>query len=123
MKKKLNNKKLTGLSGGSLKTAQEFNENQILNSSRGHGFAGEKFNNLIDQLLLEDAKIVGANNLKKGPDRLVNGQYIQTKYCQTGRDSVSALFENGKYAYLNPDGSPMAAEIPREQFSDGITEM
>ena len=30
---------------------------------------------------------------KNGPDRLVNGQFIQTKYCQTAKDSINAGFD------------------------------
>ena len=123
MTKKTRTNVVVGTSIGAFKSAQHFSDHQVLNSSRGHGFAAEKLNNAIDNGLMKDAKIVGANNLKKGPDRLVDGVYLQTKYCQSAKESVSALFEDGKYAYFNVDGSAMSAEVPRDQFKAAITEM
>lgn len=125
-KKKSRNKNAelyTGLSFSAYKTSQHFNEHQILNSSRGHGFAAEKINNLSDVLKGNDAKIVGANNLKAGPDRVVNGEYIQTKYYQSADQSVGAMFENGKYKYINPDGTPMPVEVPRDQYEQALRAM
>ena len=43
----------------------------------------------------KDAKIVGGDNAKDGPDRMVNGVNIQTKYCHDAASSVQAAFENG----------------------------
>lgn len=123
MKKRISKASAAGLSAGSFKVSMHFNEHQILNSHRGHGFAAEKLNNTIDKTLGREAKIVGVNNLKKGPDRVVDGVYLQTKYCQTAQESVSALFENGQYAYFNPDGSPMVAEVPRDQYAEALKEM
>ena len=35
------------------------------------------------------------DNAKDGPDRMVNGVNIQTKYCPDDASSVQAAFENG----------------------------
>lgn len=50
-------------------------------AAQGHGFAAEQANNLHDILTGKDAKIVGGDNAKDGPDRMVNGVNIQTKYA------------------------------------------
>ena len=64
-------------------------------AAQGHGFAAEQANNLHDILTGKDAKIVGGDNAKDGPDRMVNGVNIQTKYCHDAASSVQAAFENG----------------------------
>lgn len=64
-------------------------------AAQGHGYAAEQANNLYDFLTGKDAKIVGGDNAKDGPDRMVNGVNIQTKYCHDAASSVQAAFENG----------------------------
>ena len=51
---------------------------------RGHGFAAERANHLYDILHGKDAVIVGDDNALNGADRLVDGQMIQTKFCNSG---------------------------------------
>ena len=70
-------------------------------AAQGHGFAAEQANNLHDFLTGKDTKIVGGDNAKDGPDRMVNGVNIQTKYCHDAASSVQAAFENGQYRYVN----------------------
>ena len=70
-------------------------------AAQGHGFAAEQANNLHDILTGKDAKIVGGDNAKDGPDRMVNGVNIQTKYCHDAASSVQAAFENGQCRYVN----------------------
>ena len=70
-------------------------------AAQGHGFAAEQANNLHDILTGKDAKIVGVDNAKDGPDRMVNGVNIQTKYCHDAASSVQAAFENGQCRYVN----------------------
>ena len=64
-------------------------------AAQGHGYAAEQANNLYDILTGKDAKIVGGDNAKDGPDRMVNVVNIQTKYCHDAASSVQAAFENG----------------------------
>lgn len=92
-------------------------------AAQGHGYAAEQANNLYDILTGKDAKIVGGDNAKNGPDRRISGVNIQTKYYQTASQSVAAAFENGQYRYLNPDGSPMQLEVPQEQYTDVVKAM
>lgn len=56
-------------------------------AAQGHGYAAEQANNLYDILTGKDAKIVGGDNAKDGPDRMVNGVNIQTKYCHDAASS------------------------------------
>ena len=65
-------------------SAFNYADNVVMNGSQGHGFAGEKLNNLYDKHSGKDATIIGGDNAKNGADRLVDGVNIQTKYCATG---------------------------------------
>ena len=89
-------------------------------AAQGHGYAAEQANNLYDFLTGKDAKIVGGDNAKDGPDRIVNGVNIQTKYCHDAASSVQAAFENGQYRYVNADGSPMQLEVPADQYEKAV---
>lgn len=44
---------------------------------------------------------MGGDNAKDGPDRMVNGVNIQTKYCYDAASSVQAAFENGQCRCVN----------------------
>lgn len=39
--------------------------------SGGHGFAAEQGNNLIDRIKGNNVYVVGDNNVKNGPDRII----------------------------------------------------
>jgi phage FluMu protein Com len=112
-----------GQSIGSVGSAMNFADNVIFNAERGHGFAGERANHLHDVFTGKDASIVGSDNAKNGADRLVDGIHIQTKYCKTGSKCVSEAFEDGKYRYLNNDGSPMQLEVPSDKYDDAVKAM
>ena len=70
-----------------------------------------------------DAKIVGDDNAKNGADRIVNNVNIQTKYCASGSKCIQECFENGKFRYFNPDGSPMQIEVPSDMYAPAIQAM
>lgn len=53
-------------------------------AAQGHGFAAEQANNLHDILTGKDAKIVGGDNAKDGPDRMV-------KMVSTSRPSIATM--------------------------------
>ena len=87
-----------GISAGVIGSAMNFADNVIFNAKRGHGFAGERVNHLHDLFTGKDATLVGGDNVKNGADRLVDGIYIQTKYCKTGSKCVSEAFDkNGSH--------------------------
>lgn len=114
---------LPGVAVGVSGNANIYTENVILNAERGHGFAAEKANHLKDVLTGQDAKIVGGDNTKNGADRLVNGVHIQTKYCSSGSKCIQECFENGKFRYLNVDGSPMQIEVPSDKYEAAVDAM
>lgn len=94
---------------------------------QGHGFAAERANTQIDKAMGRDAKILGDDNAANGADRSVDGQAIQTKYCQNAKASVNAAFDlkTGEYRYLdkNNNGQPMQLEVPPEQYEQAINLM
>ncbi len=67
----------------------------------GHGFAAEDVNAQIDRWYGRKVECVGRNNAPNGADRIVNGQQIQTKYCQSANRTVNAAFASqaGMYRY------------------------
>lgn len=90
------------------------------NGRQGHGYAAEQGNNLYDTINGRNAEILGDDNAKNGPDRIVDGQLIQTKYCQNPNASVNSGFKNGKYRYLDSNGNPMQLEVPSDQYDEAI---
>lgn len=90
------------------------------NGRQGHGYAAEQGNNLYDTINGKNAEILGDDNAKNGPDRIVDGQLIQTKYCQNANASVNSGFKNGKYRYLDSNGNPMQLEVPSDQYNEAI---
>lgn len=90
------------------------------NGRQGHGYAAEQGNNLYDTINGKNAEILGDDNAKDGPDRIVDGQLIQTKYCQNANASVNSGFKNGKYRYLDSNGNPMQLEVPSDQYDEAI---
>lgn len=71
----------------------------------------------------KNARIVGGDNVKNGADRLVDGIYIQTKYCNSGSKCISECFEDGTFRYLNTDGTPMQIEVPSDKYDDAVKAM
>jgi hypothetical protein len=120
---KLKGAEISGLSAGIAGSAANYADNVVLSSARGHGFAAEKANHLHDVFSGKDAKIVGVNNATNGADRLVDGVYIQTKYCNSGSKCISETFENNQFRYWNSDGSPMQIEVPKDKYNDALKAM
>lgn len=93
---------------------------------RGHGFAAEYANTLSDRFHGRNVSIVGDSNVKNGADRLVNGQFIQTKYCMTGKNCINACFENNEFRYIDKaTGKPMQIEVPYDEkiYNDAVKAM
>lgn len=93
------------------------------NGARGHGFAAERANHLYDTLKGKEAVIIGDDNAKNGADRIVNGISIQAKYCSSGSKCIQECFENGKFRYLNADGTPMQIEVPADKYDSAVEAM
>lgn len=107
----------------SLESAAHADQLNRFHARQGHGFAAEQANDGIDTLFGKDAKILGNDNAKNGPDRIVDGQYIQTKYCQNAQTSVDAAFKDGgqgAYRYRDLHGNPMQLEVPSDQYEEAV---
>lgn len=105
-------------------SAWSANHKMFAAGGQGHGFAAEAGNHQADILRGRKARIVGGNNAANGPDRLVNGQLIQTKYCKTPGSSVGQGFgPDGMYRYVDADHNPMQLEVPRDQYDRALAAM
>lgn len=98
---------IAGIVDGISRNLDKIYREEKFGVAQGHGFAAERANNLYDNLTGKNSEIVGDDNAKNGADRIVNGVNIQSKYCNTGSKCVRECFDNGKFRYYNPDGSPM----------------
>ena len=90
---------------------------------RGHGFAAERANHIYDTLTGKKAVIVGDDNAANGADRMVNGISIQSKYCSSGSKCIQECFRDGKFRYINPDGTPMQIEVPSDKYDSAVEAM
>ena len=114
---------------GNLKTTKKLYADRKFGLLRGHGFAAENGNNLYDSFKGIKTKVVGDNNIKNGPDRIVfnkNGTItqIQDKYYSTAKNSVNAAFDSdGMYKYVDGDGYPMQLEVPADQYESSVSLM
>jgi hypothetical protein len=93
-----------------------------------HGIAAEQANTIDDILQGRNARVVGDDNAKNGPDRIVNGVRIQTKYWKTGWESVDDCFSldssgNGSFKYIYDNGKPMQIEVPKDQYDAAVKQM
>jgi|LSQX01.3.fsa_nt_gb uncharacterized protein YcfJ len=122
-----NNKRIgemiAGITFGNVSNASTLYGEEKIHLATGHGFAAERANHLYDTIRGHDAKIIGDNNAKNGADRIVDGIQIQSKYYNSGSQCVSECFENGRFRYINPDGTPMQIEVPSDKYDAAITAM
>ena len=109
-----------------------YSQRRFTQPYNGHAFAAERANNFMDNLtnLNTKARVVGEDNLKNGPDRVLefsDGSYvfIQDKYYNTARNTLNAAFDNesGMYRYMTADGEPMLLEVPKDQYDDVLLMM
>ena len=57
----------------------------------GHGFSAEDANAFSDKVRLRKVEVTGTSNEAHGPDRIVAGVKIQTKYYETPKGTVDAV--------------------------------
>lgn len=115
----------SGLGVGAFQTVNNQYEEEKFHARQGHGFAAERANTIYDKLTGHDAKIVGDDNAKNGADRLVDGVYIQSKYCATGSRCINECFEEGgkgTFRYMI-DGKPMQIEVPSDKYDEALKAM
>lgn len=123
--------KVSGTVCGSVSNGGTLYRMDKYNTPRGHGFAAEDANHLSDKFKNldffgeEKVKLVGEDIdpetnriIKNGPDRIVNGIKIQTKYCKTGRACIEECFKNGEYRYNN-----MKIEVPKDKYEEAVEAM
>ena len=90
-------------------------QTQILrySSPSGYGFAAEDANNLNDKLQGKIAEVIGTSNELNGPDRVVNGVFLQSKYYQSASKTVAAAFDSSS-GYYRYEGQVL--EVPKDQY-------
>lgn len=103
-------------------------KNGAANTNTGHGIIAEDAGTLLDNMKGIKATVVGRNNARNGPDKLVNLDGIQTaiqcKYCKSAVDSVQACFgDDGLFRYYDLNGNAMTIEVPKEQYLKAVEEM
>ena len=71
------------------------------NPKTGHGYAAEDANALYDRLHGRKVFKTGATNESDGPDRIVDGVRIQTKFCKDAASTIHTSFNKhtGMYRY------------------------
>lgn len=114
-----------GLAAGNYRTVNKSFEEEKFHSRQGHGFAAERANHLVDKMIGHDSKILGDDNAKNGADRIVDGVYIQSKYCATGSRCVNECFDEGgkgTFRYMQ-NGKPMQIEVPSDKYEDAVRAM
>ncbi|MBE5958712.1 MAG: hypothetical protein E7254_07625 [Lachnospiraceae bacterium] len=118
---------LGGYLATSSKAIKKLNYEKRFKLKVGHGYAAEEANNLSDVLKGKNAKVVGGDNAKNGPDRKIYNRdgsitWIQDKYYSTAKKSVEAAFdsETGMYRYMTPDGKPMDYELAKDQYEEAV---
>lgn len=114
---------LAGMATGATESAAHNDRLNRFHARQGQGYAAEQTNDLIDTIHGKDAQILGDDNAKNGADRMVDGQLIQSKYCQTAKATINATFGDnghGTYRYLDGNGKAMQVEVPSDQYDEAI---
>ena len=98
------------------------------NTKTGHGIYAEEAGAKLDKLYGEHSSVVGRDNAKNGPDKIVNSSPVQCKYCKSARNTVNACFVKDStgtktFRYYDLNGNPMLVEVPSDQYSSAIEYM
>ena len=111
------------------KTVIDMLEQSKFKARQGHGFAAERGNNLVDKIKGKNTVVVGDNNVKNGPDRIIRNKdgttiWIQDKYYRSFSESINACFdETGTFRYFDSDNKPMQIEVPKDQYTRAVETM
>lgn len=96
----------------------------------GHGVYAEEAGAVLDKLCGEKATVVGRDNAKNGPDKIVNGSPVQCKFCKNAGSSIGACFKKNpntgqmEYRYFEiSSGKPMKVEVPADQYEKAVEAM
>lgn len=95
----------------------------------GHGIYAEEAGAILDRLLGEQSTVVGRDNAKNGPDKIVNSSPIQCKYCKQAYNSVNSCFKKNPitgmktFRYYDLNGNAMKVEVPADQYTQAVEYM
>ena len=94
----------------------------------GHGIYAEDVGRLLDLLSGEISTVVGRDNAKNGPDKIVDGMQVQCKYCKTAYSTVKSCFAKNSlgldsFRYFDLNGKPMKVEVPSDQYTQAVDYM
>ena len=99
-------------------------------SKTGHGIYAEEAGAILDKIHGNQSTVVGRNNAKNGPDKIVNGNPVQCKFCKNASSSIQACFKKNpdtgvlEYRYFDlKSGKPMQVEVPSDQYEKAIQYM
>ena len=87
------------------------------NVRTGHGYAAEDANALYDRLRGRKVIKTGEPNGPDGPDRIVDGVRIQTKFCKDAASTIRTSFSKhtGMYRY-----NGQVLEVPKDQYEEAV---
>ena len=87
------------------------------NPKTGHGYAAEDANALYDRLHGRKVFKTGATNESDGPDRIVDGVRVQTKFCKDAASTIRTSFNKhtGMYRY-----NGQVLEVPKDQYEEAV---
>ena len=95
----------------------------------GHGIYAEEAGAILDKLAGEQSTVVGRDNAKNGPDKIVDASPIQCKYCKQAYNSVEACFKRNPemgtktFRYYDLNGNAMKVELPADQYAQAVEYM
>jgi len=99
-------------------------------SATGHGIYAEEVSAVLDNLDREKSTVVGRDNAKNGPDKLVDGRPVQCKFYKNAGSSIRACFKKDpntgqlEYRYFDiKSNKPMMVEVPADQYEDAVEAM
>ena len=87
------------------------------NPKSSHGYAAEDANALCDRLHGRKVVKTGKSNDPDGPDRIVDGVRIQTKFCKDAASTIHTSFNKhtGMYRY-----NGQVLEVPKDQYEEAV---
>lgn len=113
---------ITALSGAAVASSASATEHtQLYDKYRvmqnAHGYAAEDANELVDKLHGRSVQSLGRRNASDGPDRIVDGLKVQTKYCRDAAHTIETSFnkETGMFRYAG-----QRLEIPSDQYDEAV---
>ena len=122
--------KAGGYAEGADKIINNLFEEEKFHARQGHGFAAERANTMHDKLHGKNSEVLGDNNVKNGPDRVIHEPegdlFIQSKYCATGKRCIDACFEkngSGTFRYFDSNNNPMLVEVPSDKYEEALKVM